>query len=77
MLRRRSTNSWNEIKKSCEKAAKGPLALACATDETILWSRPTAKQRQNPCPGPAQATLAQNQKVVHVILADLRINKPF
>ena len=26
--------------------------LACATDETKLWSIPSAKQCQNPCSGP-------------------------
>ena len=29
------------------------LKLACATDETKHWLSPSAKQRRNPCSGPA------------------------
>ena len=37
-------------KKGCEeKAAKEPSALAYVEGETKLWSRPSTKQRQNPC----------------------------
>ena len=49
MLHAVINQSWQQFKKKFKSCNE---TLACATDETKLWSSPSAKKCQNPCSGP-------------------------
>ena len=48
MLHAVINQSWQQFKKKFKSCNE---TLACATDETKLWSSPSAKKCQNPCSG--------------------------